>query len=69
MKEGGIWLDFPENVPNDGEKVLIRVKGCGQNWEAAVYNEYHQCWDDADGDDYMCELESVDKFMLIPDIE
>ena len=63
----GVWLNFPENKPNDGEKVLIsRANYYRGNWEPAVYNEYHQCWDDADGDDYMCELECVDKFMLIP---
>lgn len=68
MKKG-VWLDFPENVPNDGEPVLIRRKGMGNYWEASVYNEYHQCWDDAEGDDVMYGLEEVDKFMLIPDIE
>lgn len=69
MMQKGIWLDFPENVPNDDEAVLIRRKGMGNYWEAAVYNGYHQCWDDAEGDDIMYDLDAVDKFMLIPDVE
>lgn len=69
MRLYGIWQDFPKNKPNDGERVLIRVKGYGENWEPAVYNEKYECWDDMDGDDYMCKLESVDKFMLIPKVD
>ena len=69
MKQKGIWLDFPENVPNDDELVLIHRKGMGNYWEPAVYNGYYQCWDDAEGDDIMYDLDVVDKFMLIPDIE
>ena len=69
MKQYGIWLDFPQNKPVDGEKVLIRRKGHRQNWECAVFNEYHECWDDAEGDDFMYYLEDVDKVMFISKIE
>lgn len=65
----GVWLDFPANEPNDGEKVLIRLKNYGQYWEPAVYNKEHGCWDDMDGDDYAYELGDVDKFMLIPKVD
>lgn len=64
----GVWLDYPANKPDNGERVLIRRKGYSQNWELAVYNEDYKCWDDGEGDDYFCDLESVDKFMLIPKI-
>lgn len=69
MKQYGVWLDYPEHKPMDGERVLIRVKGSGPYWECAVYNECHECWDDAEGDDYMYDLGEVDKVMFIPKIE
>lgn len=69
MKQYGVWLDFPDNKPEDGEKVIVRRKGYGLNWDMAVYNEYHECWDDCEEDDYWCELNEVDKFMRIPKIE
>jgi len=64
----GVWLDFPQNKPNDCERLLIRRKGYGQIWEPAVYNEHYECWDDGEADDYLCDLDCVDKFMLIPEI-
>lgn len=59
----GIWLNFPECTPDDGEQVVVKRNGW---YEILVYNEYHQCWDDSEGDDYCCELSSVDKFLRIP---
>lgn len=64
----GVWLDFPANEPENHERVLIRRKGFGQLWEAAVYNKDYECWDDGEGDDYYCELNDVDKFMRIKPI-
>lgn len=59
----GIWLNFPECTPDDGEQVVVKRNGW---YEILVYNEYHQCWDDSEGDDYYCELSEVDKFLRIP---
>ena len=61
------WLNYPEHKPKNDERVLIIRKGYGNYWEPAVYNEDHECWDDADGDDYFCELDSVEKFLSIPE--
>lgn len=61
------WLNYPEHKPKNEERVLIIRKGYGNYWEPAVYNEDHECWDDADGDDYFCELDSVVKFLSIPE--
>lgn len=61
------WLDYPEHKPKNHERVLIIRKGYGNYWEPAVYNEEYECWDDADGDDYFCELDSVAKFLSIPE--
>ena len=68
MSVCGVWLDFPMNKPNDNERVLIRRKGYGQLWEVAVYNAFHECWDDGEGDDKLCGLDDVDKFMRIREI-
>lgn len=59
----GIWLNFPECTPEDGEQVVVKRNGW---YELLVYNEYHQCWDDSEGDDYCCDLSEVDKFLRIP---
>lgn len=59
----GVWLNFPECTPDDGEQVVVKRNGW---YEILVYNEYHQCWDDSEGDDYCCELNEVDKFLRIP---
>lgn len=59
----GIWLNFPECTPEDGVQVVVKRNGW---YEILVYNEYHQCWDDSEGDDYYCELSEVDKFLRIP---
>lgn len=64
----GVWLGFPENKPNDNDRVLIRRKGYGQIWDAAVYNAHYECWDDGEGDDIFCDLNDVDKFLIVPEI-
>lgn len=66
--EKGIWLDYPENMPQDNERVIAHIKGDGNYWVVLVYNEYCECWDNEDGDDYFCELDNVDKFMIVPDV-
>lgn len=69
MSEYGVWLDYPDNKPEDGERVLALRKGNSLWWDVVVYNEYHECWDDSEGDDYFCDLDEVEKFMRIPKIE
>lgn len=63
------WLNYPEHKPKNDERVLIIRKGYGNYWEPAVYSEDHECWDDADGDDYFCELDCVEKFLSIPEVK
>ena len=63
--ERGTWIKFPDNKPEDGERVLILKHGY-VFWEVYVYNEIHQCWDDSEGDDYMCDLDEVEYWMRIP---
>lgn len=69
MNKYGVWLDYPANKPDDGERVLALRYGNSLWWDVVVYNEYHECWDDSEGDDYFCDLDEVEKFMRIPKIE
>jgi hypothetical protein len=69
MNKYGVWLDYPANKPDDGERVLAFRNGNRLWWDVVVYNEYHECWDDSEGDDYFCDLDEVEKFMRIPKIE
>ena len=69
MKRCGVWWDFPENEPSDGDRVLIHRKGFGNQWEAATYNGHYECWDDIEGDDYMYDLDEIDAIMFVPEIE
>ena len=69
MSKYGVWLCYPANKPDDGERVLALRRGNSLWWDVVVYNEYHECWDDSEGDDYFCDLDEVDKFMRIPKSE
>lgn len=31
-----------------------------------VFNNYHKCWDDADGDDYCCDIQDVECWRYLP---
>lgn len=68
--EIGKWIDYDPDVIklNDKDKVIIRKIGYGDNIDLCIYNEMFNCFDDADGDDYFCELKSVDKIFIIPKI-
>lgn len=37
--------------------------------EPSVWNEHHQCWDDAEGDDYMYSKEYVEAWLPIPPLK
>ena len=70
MMKKGIWIDYTSDIIlEDKQRVLIRRQGYGQNFDLCVYNQYYHCFDDADGDDYFCDILDVDKIFIIPDIE
>lgn len=62
---GNQWRDAEKEKPEDGEYVLIYHSEYGI--EPSVWNEKEQCWDDAQGDDYMYSAETVDAWMEIPE--
>lgn len=66
MKKTGIWLNYPGVPLEDREVVLIKRKERSY-FEMATYNEYENVFDDAEGDDYLCDVDDVCKILLIPD--
>lgn len=59
----GKWFKLDDKKPEHDEVVLIFRKRV----RLAVYNEYDECWDDPETDDYMCELEFANYWMRIPE--
>ena len=60
------WKDPKVELPEDGEYVLISTD---RDIEPSVWNEHHQCWDDAEGDDYMYSKEYVEAWLPIPPLK
>lgn len=67
--EKGVWLDYSGIALEDKQRVLIRRRGYGGNYDLCVYNQYYDCFDDTDGDDFFCSPMDVDKILIIPDID
>ena len=60
------WILINDELPNDSERVLVKLKdkGCWP-WEVAVWNNHYECWDDSEGDDKMCDKDDVECWMRI----
>ena len=52
----------------DGEPSLIKRKSRSY-WEVACYNTEYECFDDSEGDDYLCDIEDVELYMIVPNFE
>lgn len=52
----------------DGEPILIK-RNSRSYWEVACYNIEYKCFDDSEGDDYLCDIEDVELYMIVPDFE
>jgi len=58
-------------VPDHGETEIacLAIKKRSLNYiEILVFNDYHKCWDGADGDDVDCEIEDVDSWAYLPEL-
>lgn len=51
----------PDSMPEDEQCVLAKPHD-----KLLVWNEYHNCWDDEDGDDFYCKREDVTYWCPIP---
>ena len=60
------WISINDELPKDSERVLVKLKGRGcWPWEVAVWDEMYECWDDSEGDDYMCDKDAVEYWMRV----
>lgn len=51
----------PDSMPEDGQCVLTKPDD-----KLLVWNEFHNCWDDEDGDDFYCKREDVTYWCPMP---
>lgn len=65
LKNSNGWHKVSEELPTHNRAVAIspEFKGCG----FACYNEYDNCWDTEDGDDYLCDIDKVKYWFEIPE--
>jgi hypothetical protein len=59
------WNDINEKRPVDGSRVLV----CDIYYRQVrilTYNEYEDCWDREDGDDYYCDIDRCPYWTELP---
>jgi len=50
------WISVNDRLPNDGNSsIFVLVYDTYNEIIVRPYNEYHNCWDDEDTDDYYCD--------------
>jgi hypothetical protein len=64
------WIKTSESLPKRNINVKYSQVPCLVYFKGQItilqFNHEHQCWDDEDGDDYCCDIESVDFWMPLP---
>lgn len=53
------WNKTSKVTPKQDKRVLAVRKDYPKEVIILNYNEYHKCWDDAEGDDYYCDIEEI----------
>ena len=59
------WKNLNDETPIGMERVLV----CDTYFREVrilVYNDYDECWDTEDGDDYYCNLDRCQYWMSLP---
>ena len=46
--------------------VRADTKGSHAQTEILLFNKYHNCWDNQDGDDYNCDIDKVTHWIYLP---
>ncbi len=59
----GGWIKTSETLPSNDVECLIVRNG---NRIKSVWNSYHKCWDDNEGDDYLCGPEVPSHWQPLP---
>ncbi len=63
VEEATEWIKSSERLPEVDTPCLVMYQGYIQ---ALCFNSHYQVWDDADGDDYRCDLDAVSHWMPFP---
>lgn len=53
-----MWKDIEKERPEDCQRVLV-WDNYWNEVKILTYNEYYKCWDDASGDDFELDLDTV----------
>lgn len=56
MKEATRWIPVEESLPEQEGQYLVEYNG---SIMLLWFNTFHECWDDADGDDFYCKPSEV----------
>lgn len=65
LKRQCSWKVAAKELPTHKNPVAISPSVHGNDF--ACYNDYDKCWDTADGDDCLCELDEVTYWYEIPE--
>ena len=65
-----IYNDIFEDAvkPKDGERYLVYDSYFDQI-VILTYNDFHNCWDDGDGEDYYCDFDRARYWTEIPEMK
>lgn len=61
-KEATRWILVEESLPDEEGQYLVKHNG---NIMLLWFNPHYECWDDADGDDYVCDLNDIEAWRPI----
>jgi hypothetical protein len=65
-----VWTSTKDKFPEKPGKARYEQIPClvvRKGWvELLVWNCEHECWDDAEGDDYECDKFAVSHWMFLP---
>ena len=63
------WIPVQDELPMDGERILVTRNGMPSIPELCVWNEYYDVFDDSEGDDFAFNKEDIDCWMRIKTID
>lgn len=67
-QEGKIYSQVPCLVVKAYPWKRKEREGVSYQTEILVFNHEHKCWDQEDGDDYDCDIETVKYWMKLPEV-
>lgn len=66
----GEWISIQDRLPEKEIGQKFSMVPClvfrNNQIEILVFNHFSECWDDADCDDYCCDINAVTHWMPLP---